>query len=105
MSPLPETSVLIFQLRVSLNRNCNLYGEYSGIRTAVYLRCQSKRFVWLTYANTDQCMLCVVQSEKTWSCHRPQSEGLIHQLKLQILLLLVLEFSVLVLELDMGGGP
>ena len=31
--------------------------------------------------------------------------GLVHQLKLQILLLLVLEFSVLVLKLDIGAGP
>lgn len=50
-------------------------------------------------------MPCVVQSEKTRSCHRPQLEGLDYQLKLQIVLLLVLEFSVLVFELDVGGDP
>lgn len=40
-----QRRVLIFQLRVSLNRNCNGYGEPSEIGKVVYLRSQSKLFV------------------------------------------------------------
>lgn len=68
-----QRRVLIFQLRVSLNRNCNGYRESSGTGKAVYLRSQSKLFVYL-HANTTQGVQCVVQSENLTSSNHPRSQ-------------------------------